>query len=443
MTATAARGSLRVSYNNMRISWHHSQLSQIGQTCCTKRLNRGKDHHHPFWHFVSHWRRYGANLAQQLINGTYRFQPLVGSVGDYAIEPRWCFIDRWALKCIYQIIKPTIKRIISKHCLHIRGPSGVIKGHSWLQEVLQHHRFRYVLRLDIKSYYASINHQILYQQLEARYDDPRLLNYFKLIVEYTIDRFGQIIHAEKGIPRQSSLSNFFAAVYLSPLDQAFENRPGTFYLRYNDDILILCTNKKQFLKAKRTVYQVLDQLKLTLSKRKSRMGPLDKGFHYLGLNYSPQVVPDPVSRNQDDDRQIRWQVSLHQRTCHRAIDKLLSQLIVEGMDACGLKRLGVSDEVWHQCRGPIRLPCRDPTMRMYLHQLYKRQPKLRPALQVFLHLRFEEISSPAQVYVHRWSSWWSRTPGINTLESEVACGIVLAKVEPSLAPIYADAIVTT
>jgi RNA-directed DNA polymerase len=89
--------------------------------------------------------------------------------------------------------------------------------------------YHYVMRIDIRSYYASIQHSILLKQRFQHYQDPRLPNYFKAIAGCAIDKGGHIELPTKGLPRRSSLPPFFGALYLSSVDQAF-NRKAIFYL---------------------------------------------------------------------------------------------------------------------------------------------------------------------------------------------------------------------
>ena len=62
-----------------------------------------------------------------------------------------------------------------------------------------------------------------------------IYRYFEAIVNPLVDVGTHFERSGYGISRQSSLSGFFAALYLTPLDRHFENKTGLFYLRYNDD----------------------------------------------------------------------------------------------------------------------------------------------------------------------------------------------------------------
>ena len=423
----------------MSTRWNSKSIIAIGNTLSRKWFGRYKarDERHAFWHFHWYWKKHKQTMVEKIINGRHGFQPLIGSMGKFTFEPRHRFEDRLALRVIWLMIKPTVQHLISKYCLHTLGPNGVHKARTWLGNVLDTHQYNYVLRLDIKSYYASINHSILYEQLETHFQDPRLLAYFKDIVFYEVDKFGYTFKAKKGIPRQSSLSNFFAAMYLTPLDKCFENRAGYFYLRYNDDIIIMCKTKRQFAKAKRDMYRVLDSLKLTLSKEKSFMGAIHKGFHFLGQQYDFVIpdVPHPDAQTQDA-YQPTVKVTLHRRTYHRAIDKILSQLIEMGMDICNVEVLTVNEETWYECNGPPRYKYSDPSKLMFLKQLSKRDNHLMQIFQYLTHGRFDGHPSSVQEYINRWLGWWSRTSNQSKLEILAECAKVLETVEPGLAPMY-------
>jgi hypothetical protein len=95
-----------------------------------------------------------------------------------------------------------------------------------------------------------------------------------------------------GIALRGPLSQFFSALYLKPLDDAFDTMEVT-YLRYQDDILILCRTKRQLERAKQRLMGVLRERRLRLSLKKTYLGKIDKGFHFLGIHYpQTQTVDD-------------------------------------------------------------------------------------------------------------------------------------------------------
>ncbi|MBS0351888.1 MAG: hypothetical protein JSR33_12055 [Proteobacteria bacterium] len=59
-------------------------------------------------------------------------------------------------------------------------------------------------------------------------------HYLNAIITAPIDDGGRLLTPTTGIPRRSPISPFLAALYLTPLDQAFDPHPGVFYLRFMD-----------------------------------------------------------------------------------------------------------------------------------------------------------------------------------------------------------------
>jgi hypothetical protein len=117
----------------------------------------------------------------------------------------------------------------------------------------------------------------------------------------------------QGIPSRSSLSPFFGALYLTPLDRAFEQR-SCFYARYMDDAIILCETKNQFVSAKKRLKKIVASLKLKLSPHKTKMGVF-KTFHFLGVNFSSAQTE--LHKNPEKKATI----AIHPRSCRRALDK--------------------------------------------------------------------------------------------------------------------------
>jgi hypothetical protein len=74
------------------------------------------------------------------------------------------------------------------------------------------------------------------------------------------------------------------------------------YIRFQDDIIILCNTKRQLNRCKRRMMEVLRERRLTLSRKKSRIGCIKKGFHFLGINYLGTQPRDntKVAHSNDD-----------------------------------------------------------------------------------------------------------------------------------------------
>ena len=121
-------------------------------------------------------------------------------------------------------------------CIKNRGIHNLAKD---LKEVLNKYpeQTTYCLKMDIKKFYPSINHDILYQIIKKKIKDENLLS---LLLE--------IIYSAEGVPIGNYLSQFFANLYLAYFDHwVKEELRCKFYFRYADDIIIL-SNDKSYLK---------------------------------------------------------------------------------------------------------------------------------------------------------------------------------------------------
>lgn len=92
---------------------------------------------------------------------------------------------------------------------------------------------RYCLKLDIKKFYPSINHNILKSLLRRKFKDQDLL--------WLLD---EIIDSAPGLPIGNYLSQYLANFYLTYFDHWIkENKAVKYYFRYADDIVILASDK--------------------------------------------------------------------------------------------------------------------------------------------------------------------------------------------------------
>lgn len=93
----------------------------------------------------------------------------------------------------------------------------------------------YCLKLDVKQFYRSIDHDILKQMFLRKFKDRDFLN---MIFE--------IIDSAPGVPIGNLLSQSFANLYLTPFDHWIkETMKVKHYFRYMDDIVILASDKEQ------------------------------------------------------------------------------------------------------------------------------------------------------------------------------------------------------
>lgn len=301
----------------------------------------------PWWSFSYDFPQHLSQWTMCFVNGSHRFSPLKTYCFPDEVVQVWEYCDKLFVHLLHGILKPTFSAVISKRCYHLQGPYVIRSITRQIKRALETNEYGYVIRLDIKSYFASIDHDILLQQVEANYDDPRLKKYLRDVITIGIDQEGVITLPNKGIPLRSSLSPFFGALYLKPLDQAFENRENCLFIRYMDDVLILLKTQRQYQRAKKRVFKILRTLKLKISPHKTKMGKLDKPFHFLGVTFD-------MARTHQSEFQLQATIDIHDRCCRRALDKATA-LKESAVHPAEIKRYLVRwASWWHQVVGKNR-----------------------------------------------------------------------------------------
>jgi hypothetical protein len=175
---------------------------------------------------------------------------------------------RWMLKLLAKLVNVWILPVLSTRCFHQWGGAKMMlrEVNAWMKPG------DFVYKTDVYSYYASINHSILIQQLNVLKFPYRHVSTIIDYCERTVLRIVSSIHCNVGIPKGSSISPVLGALYLTPLDHAMERwmtRGDCFYARFQDDI-ILVSRKRHVLKRMRTeMFQILRELQLCLRFEKT------------------------------------------------------------------------------------------------------------------------------------------------------------------------------
>lgn len=151
------------------------------------------------------------------------------------------------------------------------------------------------LRMDIQTYYPSINQDILLRRIRRRIRKPQIVSLIeKAIKTPTGKRNIPENSNHNGVPQGLSISNILSSVYLAHIDEKYKGK--THYFRYVDDILIICrsTEAHQVYKDLRADIQRTARLKChTLEgaeSKKTRIERISDGIDYLGFHITNKTV---------------------------------------------------------------------------------------------------------------------------------------------------------
>ncbi|MCK5822918.1 MAG: RNA-directed DNA polymerase [Bacteroidales bacterium] len=137
-------------------------------------------------------------------------------------------------------------------------------------------KYQWFLKLDIRKYFGSIDHNILFILLQQKFKDHQLLQIFKQIIgSYETEQ-------NKGLPIGNLTSQYFANYYLSFADRFIKQElkiPA--YVRYMDDMVLWSNSKDHLLKAGKVTTMFLSE-KLALKLKTYDLNINTHGITFLG-----------------------------------------------------------------------------------------------------------------------------------------------------------------
>ena len=247
---------------------------------CKRRRNYPD--HADVWNFRRHWQREIVRLRRELLGGSYRLGLLSRTTLESGEEvDLFSARDALVLKALALVLANRLS--FSRNCTHLKGNGG---GKAAVRRVWRHlKQNHFVIRTDVKSYYASIDHECLIERLSLVIQDRRVLNLIEQYLRRTAEQGGLFWESERGIPLGSPLSPILGAFFLTELDERLE-RAGLFYVRFMDDILVLAPSRWKLRRAVRVLNRVLSSLELEKHPEKTFIGRIEKGFDFLGYHFS-------------------------------------------------------------------------------------------------------------------------------------------------------------
>ncbi len=243
------------------------------------------------------------DLRRRLLDGSYTFGPyrhfrvLEPKPRDIAAAP---YRDRVLHHALVQVLEPRT----DPSFIHDSYACRVGKGtHAALAACKRWTRRRpYALKLDVRHFYARIDHEILAALLGARFRDTELMGcLLQLLASHSSpadeyepcpgDGLFEILRP-RGIPIGNLTSQFFANLYLDGLDHFVqESLQWSGYLRYMDDMLLFGDDKAALQAARREIESWLEgERRLHVHERKTRVFPVRDGVPFVGFRVFPRYV---------------------------------------------------------------------------------------------------------------------------------------------------------
>ncbi len=202
------------------------------------------------------------------------------------------FRDRVAHHGLMNVIGPPLERRFIYDSYSNRVGKGTHAAIRRYQVFLN--RFFYVLKCDIKSYFPSIDHELLKEAVRERISCSGTLWLIDTIIDgsnpqprpglyFPGDTLFTPFQRRLGLPIGNLTSQFFANYYLDPLDHYVKEVLGCKgYVRYVDDFVLFADSKPQLWRWKKNIDRFLLDFRLKLHPKRCHIFPSTLGYPFLG-----------------------------------------------------------------------------------------------------------------------------------------------------------------
>ena len=202
--------------------------------------------------------------------------------------------DRLLHHALYRTLYPFFDRIFIFDSYSCRVGKGTHKAinrfKSFAFKVSKNNtRTCWVLKCDVKKFFASINHEVLFSILQKYIPDENILRLLKEVVgsfstPNNILTFLRKSECPKGLPLGNLTSQLLVNIYMSEFDQYVKHKLKIkHYIRYADDFVLL-SHEKQYLEQtlRYIVVFLREKLKLELHPNKVSIQTFASGVDFLG-----------------------------------------------------------------------------------------------------------------------------------------------------------------
>lgn len=197
--------------------------------------------------------------------------------------------DRLMHHAVYRKIYPFFdKKFIpdSYSCRDIKGTHKALSQFRKYARAVSNNGKKqcWILKCDIRKFFASIDQQTLIMILQKHINDARTINLLREII---------LSFKPNGLPLGNLTSQIFANVYLNELDQFVKHKlKAKYYIRYADDFVILTENKKLLENVLQEIGIFLkNRLKLELHPDKIFIKTIHSGVDFLGwVNFADCLI---------------------------------------------------------------------------------------------------------------------------------------------------------
>jgi len=230
-------------------------------------------------------------LSRSLRNGSYRPQAIrrvwIPKPGSKEQRPLGVptVRDRVVQAAVRAVLEPIFERDFAAQSYGFRPNRGCQDALRCVDTLLKE-GYNWVVDADLKSYFDSIPHAALLDQVRVKVADNQVLELLQAFLTQRVMETAEGWTPEEGTPQGAVISPLLSNVYLDPLDHRMAGA-GFVMVRYADDFVILCRSEAQARRALEQVQAWTASVGLRLHPTKTRIVDATQpgGFDFLGYHF--------------------------------------------------------------------------------------------------------------------------------------------------------------
>ena len=192
--------------------------------------------------------------------------------------------DRIAQEVVRRLLEPIFEPLFHDCSFGFRPKRSC---HQAIERVLSFHEQgdRVTLDADIAGFFDNIPHKLIVDAIAEEVADGNILNLVKKFLAAGVMDNGVFKPTSIGTPQGGVISPLLANIVLNKLDGRLE-KSGYRFVRYADDFVVACKDRKQAEAALAMVEEIMTELGLKLSPEKTKIASYGKGYEFLGFRLS-------------------------------------------------------------------------------------------------------------------------------------------------------------
>lgn len=219
-------------------------------------------------------------------------------------------VKQWAF---YQVLSPLFAKMYitdSYACIKGRGQIAAVKRLYYWLRLVNAPRYNaikkgldtssmnkwYYLKIDFSKYFYRVDHEVMLSVLRRKIKDDRVVQWLETRIKSPDMPFGLPAGMkpedvdindrlyDKGMPVGALISQMLANVYNDQIDQYAKRNLGIhYYIRYQDDIIILSDDKKQIKEWHKKLEQFANEIMKMELNDKTCIRPINQGIEFCGF----------------------------------------------------------------------------------------------------------------------------------------------------------------